>query len=521
MEDSPACHFTAPDSLGDNPFPANEGRHAEWETFSVDAAAGLSRLISALQELTGVIDAVSYEAWRVRYAELAPPTEYEPAWVVRMVREDQTHWITDQFKRLLGKAFELFIRGPEDLESAERIVRALAGALGIALGNGLGNSAVVAQWRKWWWPTKAKLRHYHSNLDWAREIISNAQTATSSDRVSDIVEDPGWRLRWCTDSEYARECPSFLQPAKAARLDAIGILRAKARETVQADKPQTREELERCLWPAFSDYAKTVFDRMAESDLGARGRGRRSKKFGQWLKSKCLPAVVDDVCRPIFGQFPVTLRYVAESIGEVYRPEEIVRMRGTVWRTLAEEVIPGSATKGLETRLSITLMEERIPHWESRAAHPLPAIPAMSNDGSSVDQRTETVPPQAGVHPKGDVAARSTTTSESTTKLHVAAPSPPTVEDEGAGIVGLEISGGVLQASRSKAGRPPLASTTEIHAEWVKMGAPKITARVCDKIGRIVFTKEAGLVKSGSKKHKRIRERVRQAIRRSTPSQHN
>jgi hypothetical protein len=74
---------------------------------------------------------------------------------------------------------------------------------------------------------------------------------------------------------------------------------------------------------------------------------------------------------------------------------------------------------------------------------------------------------------------------------------------------------------KPKGGRPTKDLTRNIRAEWVKMGSPTVTAKVCDKIGRIVFTKEAEVVKSGSKKHKRIRERVRQAIRRSTPSQHN
>jgi len=80
-----------------------------------------------------------------------------------------------------------------------------------------------------------------------------------------------------------------------------------------------------------------------------------------------LPAVIDDVCRPIVGQFPITLRYVAEKIGEVHGPAEIVRMRGMVWRTWADEVNPGCVTKSLETRLSMTLLEEWVPHWDARA----------------------------------------------------------------------------------------------------------------------------------------------------------
>jgi hypothetical protein len=78
------------------------------------------------------------------------------------------------------------------------------------------------------------------------------------------------------------------------------------------------------------EYAEQVLDRMAESKLGTPGREGRSKAYGRWLRSKCLPAVIDDVCRPIVGQFPITLRYVAEKIGEVHGPEEMVRMLRTV-----------------------------------------------------------------------------------------------------------------------------------------------------------------------------------------------
>jgi len=262
MEDSPACRLTALDSLGDNPFPANDERHAAWETFSADAALGLSRLISSLQEVSGVSDAASYEVWRLRYAELAPPDVYDPTWVTRMVVEDQTQWITGRFSRLLCKAFELFIRGSDDLDCAKQIVECLAAALLATIRKSVGDSeasARVAQWRRWWLPTKAKLRRHRSNLKRESKTVSIAPAAIS-DRASDIVEDPDWPPYWRVDSYYARECPTFLRPAKAARLDAIATLRAKAVDTVQRAKPQTRDELERCLRPAFVEYAVQVLD---------------------------------------------------------------------------------------------------------------------------------------------------------------------------------------------------------------------------------------------------------------------
>jgi hypothetical protein len=246
MEDSPGCNFTAPSSLGDNPFPANEGRNAEWETFSADSVAALLRLISSLRELSNVSGAASYEEWRLRYAELAPPAEYELAWVSRMVSEDQTQWIRDRFTKLLLKAFDLFIRGPDDLDCARLIVQCLAAAMFATMGEAGDNSrvsALVAQWKQWWWPTKAQIRRHFRNLNRGREIVPTAPTPASSDRVSDNVEDPGCSPYWRVDAEIARECPAFLRPAKAARLDAIGKLRKKVARTILKTKPQTRDEL--------------------------------------------------------------------------------------------------------------------------------------------------------------------------------------------------------------------------------------------------------------------------------------
>jgi len=310
--------------------------------------------------------------WRCRYAELAPPAQYEPTWVTRMVSEDQTHWIRKRFTRLFGKAVELLIRGPEDLECAQQIVRCLAASMLVALGKDVRGSALVAQWRKWWWPTKAKLKRHRTDLNRARKTVQFAQTAASSDRVSDIVEDPDWlpvpRADWREDAAYSRKCPPFLRPANVARLEAIAVLRKQADEAVQSAKPQTPQELERCIGPAFSEYAEHVFNQMAEVKLStSRARSRLPKGYVGWLRSKCLPAVVDDVCKPLFGQFMITVRYIAEKIGEVNWPEDIARMRRALWKTYADEVVPSSFTRNLEIRLSSTLMEERIPYWEAKS----------------------------------------------------------------------------------------------------------------------------------------------------------
>ena len=94
--------------------------------------------------------------------------------------------------------------------------------------------------------------------------------------------------------------------------------------------------------------------------------------------------MVDDVCGPIFGQFPVTVRHVVEIIGERQSPE-IELTRRALWGMLTE-VIGGPFTENLRKCLSAHL-EGRRPHWEGRAMQPRPVT--MASDGDRVDLRAE------------------------------------------------------------------------------------------------------------------------------------
>jgi hypothetical protein len=80
--------------------------------------------------------------------------------------------------------------------------------------------------------------------------------------------------------------------------------------------------------------------------------------------------------------------------------------------------------------------------------------------------------------------------------------------------LGLEIPAGVLQPPRGRPGRPPSATTKSIHAEWVKMGKPSMTAPVCDRIASEFFPDEVKGITRGSSQHRKVRERVRQALQR-------
>jgi hypothetical protein len=81
----------------------------------------------------------------------------------------------------------------------------------------------------------------------------------------------------------------------------------------------------------------------------------------------------------------------------------------------------------------------------------------------------------------------------------------------------LDMPEGVRQPPRGRRGRPPSATTGEIHAEWVRMGKLKITGRVCDRLAKHFFPTELQEVAPGSPEHKRARERIRQALKRSKP----
>jgi hypothetical protein len=66
----------------------------------------------------------------------------------------------------------------------------------------------------------------------------------------------------------------------------------------------------------------------------------------------------------------------------------------------------------------------------------------------------------------------------------------------------------------NRGGRPLKAQTRDIHAEWARLGKPRKTAAVCDRIAEVFFPAELKGVRRGSQPHRKVRERVRQAIQR-------
>ena len=216
------------------------------------------------------------------------------------------------------------------------------------------------------------------------EISSSVGTAANGpDDVGTSTAEEGVPIRrddWRDDAAFARENPGFLRPVKAARLDAISTLQKDAAAAVQSTLPPTKEQLEICLWPAFSKYAEEVFDRLAAAELIAAGPGHQAA-YSIWLRKKCLPAVIGDVCDGIFVQFPITLRYVIETLGQRQSPE-IDATRRALWGI---GILGSPFTESLRNSLNAHL-EGRSTHWEAMAVSRKPAPTAT--DADRLDRRT-------------------------------------------------------------------------------------------------------------------------------------
>jgi hypothetical protein len=165
------------------------------------------------------------------------------------------------------------------------------------------------------------------------------------------------------DAAYGRDHPHpLLRCVKAARLFAMETLSEEAKGAIERAAPKTPDEAAKLLRPAISKYAKEVFDKRAGAKLREVVPLARSGTYGRWLRSKCLSAVVEDVCRPLCGQFQITVRHIADFIGD-RRPTETFH---ALWRILAREWESGSFSDDLRTRLSKEL-EGRSLYWEAQS----------------------------------------------------------------------------------------------------------------------------------------------------------
>jgi len=213
---------------------------------------------------------------------------------------------------------------------------------------------------------KRELRQAVAERAAGRQQLGIEVAPTSPTDNEDTLQSEWVRIpppNWQEDAAFANKAPPFLRSIASHRLDAIAALRKEAGHLVEAALPPTAEEVERCLRPAFSKYAEIIFDKRAEFQLGHRPP-RHLSRYSSWLRSKCIPAVVDDIAKPIFGQLAITVRYVAMIIGE--GPPQAADLTFRALHRILTEVLGGPVRHRMVNTLTAHL-EGRIPYWEARA----------------------------------------------------------------------------------------------------------------------------------------------------------
>jgi len=158
---------------------------------------------------------------------------------------------------------------------------------------------------------------------------------------------------------------AFLKLVLTARPAAESKLRRAATDAIEKDLLGDRRQLAQVLWRPLSEYAETIFDRAAENRLGTLGSKISVGRYLRWLESSCIPAVVDDICTPMIGQFHKTVEHVYDALGEGRGVEEIAGAKRAL-AGLLTEVPSGPHTEDLESRLR-THLNARTGLWQSKA----------------------------------------------------------------------------------------------------------------------------------------------------------
>jgi len=371
------AHFRAPESLGENPFPAGDERREAWEVFSTGVVASLARLISSLDEIWRVTDAARYTDWKNRYAELLPSDTYSLAEVARIRDGDQSQWIFGRFNKIAMVAFGKFLHGRQDAEHAERIVSSLAEALRATVGNNSDFETRVEAWRNSRMPSKATLQRFRRSR----------KTATSV-RTGDAPEESGeWDRNHFLrdDADYSLEPPPFLRGIRKQRLSAICTLWSEAASAVEKELPKTRDQVIYCLKPLIRNYAIVLFDELAKAQLHTLGPRGSPKRFRKWLRLKCLKAVLDDTCEYMSSQFPIAVGHLIGLFGENQAAEtwRALWSASSAWNPFSDATCRKSLKKYLTTHL-----EARSVHWEGMAESP-PAPTARAKRSEITDAKFE------------------------------------------------------------------------------------------------------------------------------------
>ena len=167
------------------------------------------------------------------------------------------------------------------------------------------------------------------------------------------------------EAELSRRATDvFLRPVEAVRLYAVTRLHSNAIYCVKRETPQTMERLQDCFRPEFVMYAEQLLDAMAEYRLSTM-EARVHVNLGPWLRSECKPAILDDICRPVSGQFLLTVKHVLREL-EGQRLEY-----GAVTRRLLNDLLSekrGRAPATVLKRKLAEYLDSGIIYWQSQAA---------------------------------------------------------------------------------------------------------------------------------------------------------
>jgi hypothetical protein len=197
------------------------------------------------------------------------------------------------------------------------------------------------------------------------------------------------------------------------RLQAIANLRDQAEEVITNDEPECPEDVLECLRPAFVRYAEALLDRWAESQLRISSGSTFLASLEEWRR-----VVIEDVCGPIYGQYFLTLRHLANSLGDEHFS------RRALWGLVPHAswlriMGPDGCAEKLRSYLMSRLANRRL-LWKGRALSMAPAPEgrppaAQAPIGATPDALV--VPIGNGVPPKGGSPAGDRTEPEQEDQL--------------------------------------------------------------------------------------------------------
>jgi hypothetical protein len=182
-------------------------------------------------------------------------------------------------------------------------------------------------------------------------------------RDAELVDAKKEMLRaWRRDR---RRSGTFSELVRSVRPAAASELRGGAANAVLQALPSDRQQLEQILWKFLSTYTAAIFDKAADTRLSRLGPKVSVGVYLRWLESNCIPAVIEDVCTPMMGQFDQTIQHVYDILGDGRGSQRIESTKRAL-AGLLKEVMSGPYTENLENRLR-TYLTARVGHWESQA----------------------------------------------------------------------------------------------------------------------------------------------------------